>query len=115
MKKLRVIHMPETDVRLIVPGDVELFCMASYKKDGESELECCKISDKNPVEYSFPMLALIDGLEKLGEEGRIAAACFVIKEVAKAAGLEIMEVKGSFDHESFAKELQDISNGGNEE
>lgn len=110
-KKWTVVRMPDTDVRLIIPGDVELFCMASM--NGGKDIECCKHSD-DPVEYKFPLMAIIDGLEKLNERGKKVVASYIITEIAKAADIGIVKMQAPADiADELAKSLK--GNGGDED
>ena len=116
MDKLHVIQMPETDVRLIVPGEIEVFCMAHYKKGSKEDFECCKLGS-GAIEYSFPLMAFVDGLSKLEKHHAKVAASFAIREIAKAAGIGIVEMETNMKNpEDIANSLQGIfENGGEQE
>ena len=116
MDKLHVIQMPETDVRLIVPGDVELACLASYKKGESTEVECCKLGS-DAIEYSFPLMAFVDGLSKLEKHQAQVVASFAIRKIAEAAGIRVVEMETNMKNpEDIANSLQGIfENGGEQE
>jgi len=120
-KKWTVVRMPETDVRLIIPEGVELFCMVGYEKDGKGEMECCKAGSQNGIEVSFPLMAIIDGLKRLPTRAQVEGARFAILEIAKTAGLGIVQVagpKGSFEEtmRDLSKELnKKFGDGGEQE
>ncbi len=113
MEKLRVIKMQDTDVRLIIPGDVEVFCLA---KKADSDMEVCKSGSTLGIEFSFPLTAFIYELSELPKELAKEAGCFAIMEIAKAAGLGIIEMKsGNEFAEELAKSLKDIFKEGGEQ
>ena len=115
MDKLHVIQMPETDVRLIVPGDVELVCLASYKKGESTEVECCKLGS-GPIEFSLPLMAFVDGLSKLEKHHAQVAESFAIREIAKAAGIGVVEMETNMKNpEDVANSLQGIFENGGEQ
>ncbi len=103
--KWNVVKMPETDVRLIIPESVELFCMAGLEKDGRMEFECCKAGNTSGIEISFPLMAIIDGLKRLPREKAKEGACYAIFEIAKFAGIGIMKM------EAPEKIMKDIFGG----